>query len=348
MNSRLILRRLSFMAAGLAGSLVFVELALRIFHLAPAAGIGTVTAGQFARLPGIYTPHQHVRDLQRPALPFTVSIDSLGFRGGDFARAKPAGQWRIIMLGDSYVYGDFVDDSVTFPAQLEQRLRRACGDALVINAGLGGTTIIDHQEMLRRSWVLQPDLAIVVFVADDFDNLNDPISSWQHLESNRERKSRFPLSIIYPWARHTALWNLLVKARATRENRADAIALQQRYAGSRTATSQHLRDKYGELLLAMRDSLKSRQIDLVLTIFPWSRELQGLSDDGRWLGQFAAQHGIRAVSPLPALQASGLGETMLYLLPEDGHPSRIGYRIVADTLAAYLLAAPDAPASCKP
>ena len=340
-------RRLVFMGAGMAGALLFAEMVLRLFHLAPAAGIGTVTSAQFARIPGIYTPNQRVRDLQRPALPFSVSIDSLGFRGPNFTREKPAGQWRIVMLGDSYVYGDFVDDHQTFPFQVEARLDRACSDALVINAGLGGTTIVDHASMLQRALPLNPDLVILVFVVDDFDNLADPVSSWQHLAANRERKSRFPLSIVYPWARHTALWNLLVRARATQMNREDAAALQQRYAGDRTATSQHLRDRYGELLLAMRDTLKSRGVQLVLAMYPWSRELIGASENSRWMEQFAIDKGITVVNPLPRLQASRLPDTTLYLLPEDGHPSPEGYAIAADAVAARLLQGAVVPASCK-
>jgi hypothetical protein len=340
-------RRLLFMGGGMIGALVVAELALRLLHLAPAAGIGTVTSGQFARLPGIYTPNQHVLDLQRPVLPFTVSIDSLGFRGADFARQKPAGQWRVLMLGDSYVYGDFVDDNQTFPFQLEKRLRRACGDALVINAGLGGTTIIDHAFMMQRALALQPDFVVLVFVVDDFDNLGDPVSSWEHLAANRARKSRFPLSVVYPWARNTALWNLVVKARATRMNREDAAQLRERYEGNRAATSQHLRDRYAELLLAMRDTLQSHRVGMALALFPWARELQGASDNSRWLEHYAVEHGFTVVNPLPTFQASHLADTTLYLLPEDGHPSPTGYGIAADVLAEQLLRGPAAPPSCK-
>lgn len=343
----MVVRRLLVMAGAMVVALLIAEGALRLFRLAPAAGVGTVTSAQFDRVPGIYTPNQRVRDLQRPVLPFSVTIDSLGYRGADFSRQKPANQWRLVMLGDSYVYGDFVDDKQTFPFQVEERLRRVCSDALVINAGLGGTTIVDHAFMLQRALALNPDFVIVVFVMDDFDNLADPVSSWEHLAANRARKSRFPLSIVYPWARNTALWNLLVRARATRMNRQDAVVLQQRYAGDRVATAQHLRDRYGDLLLAMQDTLQTRGVPLMLAIYPWSRELLGASEDSRWLERFATEHKITVVNPLPRLQASRLADTTLYLLPEDGHPSPAGYAIAADVVAERLLTGPGVPASCK-
>ena len=345
-GARVVARQLLVMAGAMVVALLIAEGALRLFRLAPAAGIGTVTSAQFERVPGIYTPNQRVRDLQRPALPFSVTIDSLGYRGANFTRQKPANQWRLVMLGDSYVYGDFVDDNQTLPFQVEARLRRVCSDPLVINAGLGGTTIVDHAFMLQRALPLNPDLVILVFVVDDFDNLADPVSSWEHLAANRARKSRFPLSIVYPWARNTALWNLLVRARATQMNREDAVALQQRYAGDRTATAQHLRDRYGELLLAMRDTLKARGVQLMLAMYPWSRELLGSSENSRWMERFATEHGITVVNPLPRLQASRLADTTLYLLPEDGHPSPEGYAIAADAVAERLLQGPAVPASC--
>jgi hypothetical protein len=333
---RTLTRRILFMAGGIVLALVAAETALRVLRLAPARGVGTVTATDFERLPGIFTPNQHVRDLQQPALPYTVTIDSLGFRGADFPRPKPASQLRVLMLGDSYVYGDFVDDNQTFPFQLEERLRRACGDALVINAGLGGTTIVDHAFMLQRALPLQPDLVIGVYVADDFENLVDSKSSWEYLAENRLRKSRFPLSIVYPWARNTALWNLLVRARATRINRQNEQSLRQGDSRQHATTTSRLRDRYGDALVGLRDTLKSRGVAFVFTMFPWATDLDTASDDLRWMEHFAATHDINAVNLRSALQAARRPAEELYLM-HDGHPRPLGYAIAADSLAARVL-----------
>ena len=94
-------RRLLFLAVGMVLALCAVEAALRAFHLAPTQGISTVTAKEYERVPGIFAPNQHALDLRDPALPHTVTIDSLGFRGPDFSRAKPRKQFRVLMIGDS-------------------------------------------------------------------------------------------------------------------------------------------------------------------------------------------------------------------------------------------------------
>lgn len=333
-----VVRRLVAMGISLVVALAIAELVLRLFHLAPARGIATVNAKQFQRVPGMFAPNQRVRDLQNPALPYVVTIDSLGFRGAEFTRAKPVNQLRVVMLGDSYVYGDFVDDDQTFPVQLEQRLRRACGDALVINAGVGGTTIVDQAQMLRRTLPLAPDAVVLVYVVDDIPSLANSTTSWEQLAENREKKSRFPLSIVYPVLRSTALWNLALKARAARVNRAGETSLHQNVARDSTGTMNRLRNRYGEALVALRDTLKARGVRFVLTMYPSYAELRDGSANLTWLEQFAASHDIAAVSFSAVLQASRLPNTTLYRLPHDGHPGPTGYGIAADTLEKRVLA----------
>jgi len=342
----LVVRRLVAMGISLVVALAIVEVVLRLFHLAPAQGIATVNAKQFQRIPGMFAPNQRIRDLQKPALPYVVTIDSLGFRGGEFTRAKPANQLRVVMLGDSYVYGDFVDDDQTFPVQLEQRLRRACGDALVINAGLGGTTIVDQAQELQRTLPLASDVVVLVYVADDIANLAGSKTSWELLAENRRSKSRFPLSIVYPVLRSTALWNLALKARANRLNRAGETSLSQDYSRDSASTLDRLRNRYGEALVALRDTLKAHGVRFVFTMYPSYAELRGGSANLTWLEGFARSHGIAALNFSAALQASGLPNTTLYRLPEDGHPGPTGYAIAADTLGKRMLALGGLP-PCK-
>ena len=74
----------------------------------------------------------------------TVTIDADGLR--ENGRARPSGT-PILVLGDSFTFGDEVDDADTWPAQLEARLGRP-----VLNGGVFGYGL--DQMVLRGEQLL--------------------------------------------------------------------------------------------------------------------------------------------------------------------------------------------------
>lgn len=91
-----------------------------------------------------YAPHHYLCYTLQPGYrDGKTSHNSLGFRGKEIAVPKPAGQFRIAVLGGSTTYGEFInDDADTFPAQLEAILHDEFGynHIEVINAGVPGYT----------------------------------------------------------------------------------------------------------------------------------------------------------------------------------------------------------------
>lgn len=83
---------------------------------------------------------------------------------------KAPGEFRIVVLGDSYTVGGQVPYEQTFPAVLERDLRGAgYSNVRVVNAGVGGYTTFNESGLLREdvSW-LQPDLVVVAaFLGND-------------------------------------------------------------------------------------------------------------------------------------------------------------------------------------
>ena len=111
----------------------------------------------------VRAPEQSIVDRQIRALPYAVRIDSLGYRGVDFPRKKVPGELRVLAIGDSFTYGDFVDDGQTVPAVVQRQLERACGRPVtVVNAGVGGSTITTQIEMLRRAAAISPGLSVAL------------------------------------------------------------------------------------------------------------------------------------------------------------------------------------------
>lgn len=343
---RQLIKRTMAIAVGVVAGLLLAEIALRVANLAPTTGVATVTEKQFQRIPGLFAPGQHTTDRRIPALPHVVIIDSLGYRGDEFPRVKAANELRILMVGDSFTYGDFVDNNATLPAQLQERLARACRAPRVVNAGIGGTTIIEHHHMVTRGLALAPDLVILTFSENDVTDLAGE-SMWDQFAKNRHAKSRPPLSWVYPLLRQTALWNLALQLRGSRRAQATVAAAEKPAAGRHDDT-EALRHEYARRLQSLHDSLATHGVPLVIALYPSHHAVTrpDRREQLAWIEQVATRAHIPTVSLLPALLRSQLGVNDLYLLPHDGHPSPKGYGFAADTLAAFVAHVPVVRSRC--
>ena len=342
-----LLLAMSFVAA--LGS---AEVLLRVTGLVPTrGGLFTVSAADFDRIPGIFEPGQDKGVREHPELPYSVRIDSLGYRGEEVARSPAQDEVRILFVGDSFVFGSFVDDAETLPAQLAALLDTRCSaPVVVINAGLGGSTIRDQARLVERGLALEPDLVVLQFSENDVRDLVGP-AMWEELATNREAKSRFPLGLVYPIVRNSALWSLALRARANLQSRRIDTTLAEgdsSSAGAETAvpTPQDrtpppmptARLEYVRHLEGLRDVLAAEEIPLVLTVFPAHLTIYGHWewDQLDWLDGVVAELGLRAVSFRAPLVADGRAETELFLLPHDGHASPEGYAVAARHLAEAL------------
>jgi lysophospholipase L1-like esterase len=167
--------------AGLFGAML-TEIGLRVAELRASNLVGLQCVGSSTLLQGqkgLYMLDAGAGYSMRPATCVRLKTteydgvlrtNSRGFVGPDVVASKPAGEFRVVVLGDSYTVGGQVAYEQTFPALLEQRLRTA-GHARVrvINAGVGGYTTFNEAGLLSENlaW-LQPDLVVVAaFVGND-------------------------------------------------------------------------------------------------------------------------------------------------------------------------------------
>ncbi len=333
-------------------SLGLAELALRVFDLAPAGGLSTVTQSEFERIPGMFSPGQSLVERLVKQVPYRATIDSLGYRGTEeFPRLKPAGEVRVLMLGDSFTFGYLVDDEKTLPAVVESLLRSRCGnDIRVINAGVPGSTIETAAPVAARSLSLGIDAAVLTFVENDVTDL--PAAMWNQLAANRAAKSKFPMSVVYPWARKLALWNLVMEVRGKLRNLRATRELPVRVAPDAGAANEKLlalRAEYQQRLVALRDSLARAGIPLILAIYPSHRAVYDhLDEQIRWVERIGHEAGLHTIDLTPPLQKDGRSKEELFLFPYDGHPSAAGYADVAPGLVDTLVQVPLLASRCKP
>jgi lysophospholipase L1-like esterase len=320
-------------AAVLAMVLGMAETGLRISGLAPPPALSSVSEAEFRRIPGIFAPGQVVR--QQPGTPFEhlVTIDTLGYRGLNFPRARTVGELRVLFAGDSFTFGHNVADHETLPAQLERLLSERCGPATVVNAGLSGSTILAQAELIRRGLVLDPTLVILMYHENDIDELAH-VRTWDQLAQNRRVKSAFPLSLVYRVARKSALGAVALQARLAYQFRRQALKRDPE-AVQDEAWLEPTRLEYRQRLQNVADSLSARRIPLLFVAFPHPESVTAGAGgrDYDWVLSAAVDLGIPVVDLLPTLLAGEIKVEDAYLVPHDYHPSPAGHALAASHLA---------------
>ena len=132
--------------------------------VAEAACAGEVYAFSPSRhhrlIPGSCTRHQ------TPEFDYLWTINSLGMRDREHPRRKPAGVYRILMLGDSFVQGHGVRLEHTMVRRLETSLTGTPRQPRVevLNAGIFGySPLLEYLYLRELIEPLDPDLVVVGF-----------------------------------------------------------------------------------------------------------------------------------------------------------------------------------------
>jgi lysophospholipase L1-like esterase len=165
----------------LFGSLLLVEVLLRIFHpihdpLVAVKNRVSVPWMGSAYVPSSYRPHYLKHMHSEPGLPGmdtlprTFSVNNLGYRGDSLAIPKPPGEVRVFMVGGSTTECVFLDDREAVTRRLQDRLRAAYPglNVRVYGAGKSGDRSWDHVAMVaHRISHLQPDVIVVFAGVND-------------------------------------------------------------------------------------------------------------------------------------------------------------------------------------
>jgi lysophospholipase L1-like esterase len=163
-------------------------------------------AGDFATR---YRPHRYLGYEGTPNFAHgPLRHNALGYKSGEIAVPKPAGEFRIVCMGGSTTYGTATPDAKdAYPGVLERLLHdRGHANARVINAGVEGYTSYENLILyaLRvQDW--SPDLVLIL------DGINDAYARvvWPHTaytgDNGGYRAAPMDNLIVTPWYEDFAL-----------------------------------------------------------------------------------------------------------------------------------------------
>jgi lysophospholipase L1-like esterase len=293
--------------------------------------------------PWLYGMRPNV-DLQTPeGARYTINAD--GFRDHPYARPKPAGTFRIVVLGQSVAFGFGVPLEDTFPKLLERRLAIVAPEVRieVLNLGVIGYNAYTEAALFADVGVgYEPDLVLVQF---GFNDLNDPtlhFDSATMLRLGDIPDAAFPNPQRYPRPPRpsfgvcicnalrvcTLLTNLRLPTpdpgllRASLQSHTDVSELEIAW----------LRARYGEIATAA-GNVGAR---FAVVVFPYSAQLQRKVSDrvNERLAELGRETGWPVIDLLPALREAARRRVRIFIDPF--HLTATGNRIVADTLAVEL------------
>ncbi len=316
------------------GILIVIEISLRLFKLAP---IHVVNESIYPGVFGDYKPSQVL--LSDYVLPYRVKINSLGLRGEEIAAEKPKGVYRILTLGDSYTFGERVDDEQTFPFQLEKLLNNSPqikSAVEVVNAGHACYSSREEYEyLLERGLRLNPDMVIMAWFCNDITELSREYS-WRDLLKEHYRYEPFK-SYIRSFAIFNAMRVIIsynfIKLRFGPYVPKEEINM---FDKEETATEKKLWDICFDNILKIKNVCKANNIKFILLALPNPQQFtttNGFNPQLK-LRMFTETNGIDFIDLKGKFMAGGVDS--YYLLPKDPHFSPAGNKLVAKEIYNFI------------
>jgi lysophospholipase L1-like esterase len=252
-------------------------------------------------------------------------INNYGFRGPDYPIKKPRGVQRIVLIGDSFAFGEGVRFEQTLGERLERLLNERGGDAApveILNLGVGGAGTLSELSFLRhRGIALEPDLVLWLYVLNDAGAAQ--LDLWENFTKQYERR----------WIRRSFLASYLY-ARVGRQ------ILGRKYIDELVGQSKGQRKKWKRSMKRLgkaHDVARAAGAEFLVAIFPFMYRL----DDGYPFRDFhdvvsiyCRNNDIDVLDLLPAF--IGQTDTDLWVHPSDQHPNEIGHQIAAEALYPFV------------
>lgn len=281
----------------------------------------------------------------------TYRINSHGCRGPDYPRSAPEGQIRILAIGDSFTFGMGVESEETYPKQLERQLGNLGVSAEVINCGVIGHDMWQHDIILRKTLALyQPDIVIFGVYYNDLagnfppDKMKDPNYKGNNPFAKKGSRKRLHNSYLYNTIRNAEdsfKYRLRAKLGA---RQVQGITERRALISSDNSDSFHYQmlagnkppKLYKEFQLALEKFVayaRNAGSEIILIYIPDSVQLHdpALQRLNEIIKEIAKRVDVPLIDPTGDMEQNEKPET-LYLFPDDAHNSAKGLGLIANAI----------------
>ena len=253
-----------------------------------------------------------------------VSINSHGLRDREFSLEKPAGVYRILMLGDSTTFGWGVAEENTVAKILERRLGQTCSPGPcrfeVLNAGVGNYgTVQEYTHYLTYDRAFHPDLVVLEYFINDAE----PVPT--------ERQPGL-IGQSYLLAFAVSRFDGMLRLTGMRPNWKDYYAglYREDQPGLHAAES---------ALVDLATATKADGAKLLVTILP---ELHQINDsypftaEHQKIKDVASAKGVPVIDLIEGLRGHG-PESSLWVTPADDHPNQKANSLIVSQISPWIL-----------
>ncbi|MBT8407685.1 MAG: SGNH/GDSL hydrolase family protein [Deltaproteobacteria bacterium] len=278
-----------------------------------------------------------------------IHINGDGFRDLDYPLKKKPTVFRIMVIGDSFTFGQGVNLEDTYSKQLERRINDMGTTSEVISCGVIGYGMWQYLETLERKVIpYKPDLVILGLFIDD---ITTSVSPYKHLQNwpgtnPFAKDASGMISRSYLWnSLKNSITLLETKYRYLRgHNYLKGIEERKKRIGPAHPGSNWHQIMYGKLprniysdfSQALRKFIRiceTVNIQVLVVLIPDAAQMH--EPDRQKVNLFVAQTckdiGVPLVDVTERFEKEEDPRT-LYLFPLDAHTSPKGHRLIADSI----------------
>jgi lysophospholipase L1-like esterase len=265
--------------------------------------------------------HEHRPGTAAHLMGVDVRINSLGMRDRERDIAKPADTLRILMLGDSVLFGWGVPFEKTIAQRLEAKLQARMRDRRieVVNAGVGNyNTEMEVRQFLGKADQLTPDIVILNFFINDVE----PTPSY-----DGSGLVGHSYAVVY----FGGLWDSLSRLAL---GRAD---WRKYYSSLYEPGNAPALQRAADAIRALAAYGLSRQVRIVVASYPELRETDPYPFEiaRRWIAGIAKSLDLDYVDLLDSVRRQP--PESLWVTKPDPHPNALAAELFATAIADHLL-----------